>query len=144
MAEPIAIGSFPAPDPGSALTARAADLARRIADVLAASCTPGSGAPEAATFLTRWADSCVEDVSPAGALPITLWRLVDLLGLTELEIELVVLAGLADEHQGLAATLRGLHPLGEPRATLGLAALLAGGEAAPLPGPRQTGAPGTP
>ena len=37
-----------------------------------------------------------------------------------------MLAGLAEEHEGIAATLRTLHPTGEPRPTLGLAALVLG------------------
>ena len=37
-----------------------------------------------------------------------------------------MLAGLPEEHEGLASTLRTLHPHGEPRVTAGLAALLLG------------------
>ena len=49
----------------------------------------------------------------AGALP-----------LNGTEVRLVLLAGLAEEHEGLAGTLRSLHPLGEPRPSVGLAALV--------------------
>jgi len=48
------------------------------------------------------------------------------LGLSPLEVDLVVLAGLTDEHEGLSALLRILHPSGEPRPTIGLAAQLLG------------------
>ena len=45
-------------------------------------------------------------------------------GLTPEEHDLVVLAGLAEEHEGLARTFRALHPLGEPRPSVGLAGLV--------------------
>ena len=58
--------------------------------------------------------------------PVTLDRLVERYGLSPIECDLLVLAGLAEEHEGIAATLRTLHPTGEPRPTLGLAALVLG------------------
>ncbi len=60
--------------------------------------------------------------------------------------DLLLLAGLPEEHEGLAGTFRSLHPLGEPRPTVGLAALLLAetgvdrAEAAP-PARRGTGGP---
>jgi hypothetical protein len=51
-------------------------------------------------------------------------RLVDALGLSRIDIELCLLAGLPDQHEGFASVFRALHPRGEPRATLGLAAQL--------------------
>jgi hypothetical protein len=127
MSEPISLLEPAATeDTSAALTARAAALARRLANVIVANCTPESGAPQAAEFLSNWASVAeTEDLEPA--LPVTLRRLVRRLGLGPLEIELVVLAGLAEEHQGIAATFRSLHPTGEPWPTLGLAALLFGG-----------------
>ncbi len=44
------------------------------------------------------------------------------LALSPAEVELLLLAGLSEEHEGLAALLRTLHPRGESRATVGLAA----------------------
>lgn len=44
--------------------------------------------------------------------------------LSSIEMQLLVLAGLSEEHEGLASILRTLHPRGEPRATVGLAAQL--------------------
>lgn len=106
------------------LTVLAAALARRLAFVLRTSLSTGSGAAEA-DFLEDWADST--GATPADPpLPATLQRLADGLGLDPIELELVVLAGLPEEHQGLAAALRSMHPAGEPRPTLGLAALLWG------------------
>ncbi len=126
MSEPIAVlDRSPVEAASCALTAQAAALAHRLAEVISANCTPESGALQAAEFLNTWADAETEGSDLT--LPITLQRLVWRLGLSPLEIELIVLAGLADEHQGIAATFRSLHPTGEPWPTLGLAALLLGG-----------------
>src|SRR5260370_15453042 len=46
------------------------------------------------------------------------------LRLTPLEVELLLLAGMPEEHEGYAALLRQIHPQGEPRPTVGLAARL--------------------
>lgn len=125
MSEPLALWRQPvAPDPSAALTAGVADVARRLAEVILASCAPETGARQAADFLTGWADASADEPR---CPPITLERLRIRLDLSELDTELVLLAGLAEEHQGLAATLRSLHPTGDPWPTLGLAALLAGG-----------------
>ena len=51
-------------------------------------------------------------------------RLINSLKLTPAEFELFILAGLSEEHEGLSAVLRSLHPRSEPRATVGLAAQL--------------------
>lgn len=51
-------------------------------------------------------------------------RLAHALSLLPMEIDLLLLAGLSEEHEGLAAVLRNLHPRSEPRATVGLAAQL--------------------
>lgn len=61
--------------------------------------------------------------APAGA-PHPLDRLVAGLGLTDIEVELLILAGMAEENEGYAAVLRTLHPATQPRPTLGLAAQL--------------------
>ncbi len=63
------------------------------------------------------------DRTPPDA-PQPLDRLAQSLSLTPGEIEVLLLAGLSEEHEGLAAVLRSLHPRGEPRATVGLAAQL--------------------
>ena len=51
-------------------------------------------------------------------------RLSAALGLTALERDIVVLAGMAEEHEGYAGVLRRLHPSAAPRPTVGLAAQL--------------------
>ena len=63
------------------------------------------------------------DRTPADE-PHPIDRLAHSLLLTPDEVELLLLAGLSEEHEGLAAVLRTLHPRGEPRATVGLAAQL--------------------
>jgi len=56
--------------------------------------------------------------------PDPLDRLTRSLALSPEEVELLLIGGLCEEHEGLAAVLRTLHPRGEPRATVGLAAQL--------------------
>jgi hypothetical protein len=101
------------------LGSRVAELARRIADLLQRHGGEESGAAAAAGFLREWADS-----APSGGDPGRLDRLTAALGITPAEVDLVLLAGLPDEHEGLAATIRQLHPLGDGHPGLGLAALL--------------------
>lgn len=114
-----------APGVSADLSARAGRVARAVADVLDERCTPESGAGAASAFLRDWADTAGP---PARLLLETpLDRLVARFGLSEEEHDLLVLAGLPEEHEGLATTFRGLHPHGEPRPTIGLAALLLGG-----------------
>src|SRR5712691_9887950 len=61
-----------------------------------------------------------------GPRPATgpLRRLAAGLRLTPLEVDLLLLAGMPEEHEGYAALLRQIHPQGEPRPTVGLAARL--------------------
>jgi ATPase family associated with various cellular activities (AAA) len=106
-----------------ALTARAGLWAMRIADLLAARFAGESRVDEAAAFLRTWADDLQP---PAGLHGEPLARLTARYGLSQDEQDLIVLAGLPEEHEGLASTLRTMHPQGEPRVTSGLAALLLG------------------
>jgi ATPase family associated with various cellular activities (AAA) len=114
------------PAPSAALTALAGGLARRLADVLVAHGSTESGAAEAAGFLSSWAETAAAHTNGFTRAPITLQRLAERHGVSPIERDLVVLAGLAEEHQGIAATLRTLHPTGEPHPTLGLATLVLG------------------
>ena len=112
------------------LTARAAGIARAVAHVLERARGPESGvsesgASEAATFLRGWADSSTTGMPVAFRSPLDL--LTERFQLTEAELDLVVLAGLPEEHEGLASTFRAMHPTGESRATAGLAALILDG-----------------
>lgn len=51
-------------------------------------------------------------------------QLIERLRLAPLEVDVLLLAGLAEEHEGFADILRSLHPAGLPLPTLGLAAQL--------------------
>lgn len=113
----------------SQLTARAARIARDLAGVLELHGSTGSGAMEAADFFRSWADGTTEPPELAGApdaapLNSPLDALVERFSLTPAEIDLLLLAGLPEEHEGIAATFRSLNPQGEPHPTAGLAALV--------------------
>jgi hypothetical protein len=103
------------------LTARTARLALAVADVVEAASSSDSGAASAVSFLRGWADSA-PPVLPGMRQPFDL--LADRYQLRAAEIDLLLLAGLAEEHEGLASTLRALHPRGDPRPSAGLAALV--------------------
>lgn len=129
---PLAVSSSPGEWASHDLSARASRLAQRVAELLEATCSPESGAPAAAAFLREWAEAA------AGGQPGTPQRgpldaVVDRFSLTPAECDLLLLAGLPDEHEGLASTFRSLHPRAEPRPTLGLAALLLAGSAGDRP-----------
>lgn len=110
------------------LSGRAAQLAVRLAKLLDTTCTDESGAPSAATFLRTWADAALA-ARPGPARPAPLDALAARFGLTETEGDLLLLAGLPEEHEGLAGTFRALHPRGEPSPTVGLASLVLGDDA---------------
>lgn len=120
-----------AADPVSAdLSARAGRIAWRVADVVEEHCTPESGSLDAVAFLRGWSQAADAAASGPPLLTTPLQRVARVFDLTQDETDLVLLAGLPDEHEGLAATFRSLHPAGEPRPTAGLAALLHGGSPA--------------
>lgn len=109
-----------------ALTARAARVVRRLADLLDEQCTEQSGARRTAQFLREWANDTQVDNPGADVLMQPLDRITAHYRLTDADVDLILLAGLPDEHEGLAATMRTLHPHGEARVSAGLAALLLG------------------
>lgn len=107
------------------LTRRLVGLAGRLADLIEGTCPGVDDGTDAATFLRAWARA-----QPAADEPdanTLLERLRRRMSLSEPEVELVVLAGMPDEHEGLAGTFRSLHPRGEPRPTVGLATHLVSG-----------------
>lgn len=116
---------------GRELAVRAAEVARRVAAVVEDSCSPESGAAEAVAFVGKWADSVTLLAAAQGCINhCVIDHPLDLLtaryGLSRVEVDLILLAGLPELHEGLAATFRAFHPQGEPRPTLGLAALVLG------------------
>src|SRR2546421_1318674 len=94
--------------------AEAGALAGRLAELLSglpsAAVSPLS---EARAFLEAMAR--VDRVRPSARDP--LGRLVDELRLSPLELDLLVLAGLPEHHEGYAGVLRHLHPRGESAPT---------------------------
>jgi hypothetical protein len=78
-----------------------------------------SSASSAVQFDEPSASSAVQTPSPS-----SIDRLAVTLGLTQTDIDLLVLAGMAEEHEGFASVFRALHPRNEPRPTVGLAAQL--------------------
>ncbi len=120
--------------PGSGrrpLTARAGELADLLATVVERLDSADPAAVATVGFLREWsAQSRSEQVGRDAAATTSLRTRLPLdalagaLHLTGTEVRLVLLAGLAEEHEGLAGTFRSLHPLAEPHPSLGLAALV--------------------
>jgi hypothetical protein len=109
------------------LTAQVGELADLLATVVERLDSADPGATATVDFLRGWAIQARQSMpagprAPGPRPPID--ALAATLGLTDAEVQLVLLSGLGEEHEGLAGTLRSLHPLGEPRPTVGLAALL--------------------
>lgn len=140
MSEPLA---RPAPfvvpaDPGERLAFEAAVLADRLAELLRRA-LPDAEGPLAAgrAFVERAAAAAGElggEPSPVGwqegaldrtpETPQPLDRLAGSLALSPFEVDLVLLAGLAEEHEGFSDLFALLHPQGHPWPTVGLAARL--------------------
>ena len=108
------------------LTAEAGAVAEALAAVIERLDSADRAATATVSFLRSWIDQARRGLAmgPVPGLRSPLDSLTARLGLTDTERRLVVLAGLAEEHEGLAGTLRSLHPLGEPRPTVGLSALV--------------------
>jgi hypothetical protein len=108
------------------LTARAADLAITLAGVVERHGSADAGADRTAAFLRDWAGTCRTDVVfPPSVQPLD--RVAGHFGLGRPERELLLLAGLPEEHEGMASTFRALSPRGEPHLSVGLAALVLAG-----------------
>jgi cytidylate kinase len=99
-------------------------LAGRLARFLAGSLPRVEGAlAEGQAFLQALFEAAANG-SPPEPFVSPLHRLAATLQLTEEEVALILLAGMPEEHEGLATVLRTLHPRGEARASVGLAAQL--------------------
>ncbi|HET6209406.1 MAG TPA: hypothetical protein VFD94_03440, partial [Jatrophihabitans sp.] len=103
------------------LTAAAAELAHTFADVVEQVGGAEQASLAAVAFLRDWADSA-GPVLPALGLPLDL--LTARYRLACAERDLLLLAGLAQEHEGLSSTLRSVHPQSAACPTVGLAALV--------------------
>ncbi|MET8625805.1 ATP-binding protein [Kitasatospora sp. NPDC004669] len=123
QARPLTTPEAPPEAVSRGLSARAAGLALRLAALLEATCDEES-AGSSVGFLREWAETAAEHERPPHTDPAPIRRLTDRLGLTEVELDLVLLAGLPEEHEGLARTFRTMHPRGDSHPSVGLAALL--------------------
>jgi hypothetical protein len=104
-----------------ALGGRIAEVCRRLRELLGQ--LPGGDGPllgGGAILLAGLADIEFSPWPPMGAVE----RLQARLGCSPVEMDIAILAGLADEHEAFAGVFRMLHPRGEPRPTVGLAAQL--------------------
>jgi ATP-dependent 26S proteasome regulatory subunit len=106
-----------------------ARVAGRLADALEViDADPGSvrflRSQAAGVPAARTGDGTCLDL-PANGQVEPVDRVVAALGLSAGECDLLLLAALAHQHEGVAAVLRGLHPEGRPWPTIGLAATLA-------------------
>jgi ATPase family associated with various cellular activities (AAA) len=122
MSEVAAIAFDRPQTPSPRLARETGRIAARLAELVAVA---GEGDPmlaDAVRFLRVRGDTLEGPGDPLVPEPID--RLVAALGLTPVELDLLLLAGLAEEHEGYAAALRRIHPAGEPYATAGLAARL--------------------
>ena len=77
--------------------------------------------------LASWVTSSLEALEEGPPHPIDL--LIERFDLSGVEVELLLLAAMAEEHEGYSAVLRALHPKGDSRPSLGLAAQLLFAEA---------------
>ncbi|WP_319549549.1 ATP-binding protein [Desulfogranum marinum] len=71
------------------------------------------------TSLAHWQGSLLDRINPVDHHPLHL--LIGGFGFSPCEVDLLLLAGMADEHEGFADIFRTLHPQGQPRPTVGLA-----------------------
>jgi hypothetical protein len=132
------VGSSPPPalPAGERLSDEVAILAGRLADLLERLPSADQGPlAESRSFLNAVYESAGFD-RPAGTWrggpldrrpkgePHPLDRLAASLRLSPLEVDLLILAGMPDDHEGLAGIMRLLNPGGEACATVGLAAQL--------------------
>jgi len=122
-AEPLAF-PVPEPRPSARLARRTAGLAGRLADLLDQALPAGGEHTATRDFLRAMAAAAEGPQLRHGEGLDPLERLEAGFALSPADTDLLLLAGLADEHEGYAGVLRGLHPRGEPRATAGLAAQL--------------------
>jgi hypothetical protein len=107
--------------PSERLSRAAALLGGRLAELLRRSGLADGERPElGCAFLERMA--ATSPPLPAAGAPGPLDRLAAGLGLCAFELDLLVLAGLGEEHEGYADVYRWIHPQHRPWPTLGLAA----------------------
>ena len=108
--------------PSPRLVRETGRIAGRLAEHLSVAGESDPALADAVRFLRVRGEFVDDEGDPLVPEPID--RLVAALALTPVELDLLLLAGLAEEHEGYAAVLRRVHPAGEPYPTAGLAARL--------------------
>jgi len=112
-------------DAGRPLGIRIAAMARRLAELFR-QVASGADASQRVDFLEeiarQYQDDAAHSVTATGTDAVI--RLADAFALTGVDLDLLVLGGLPEEHEGFCDVLRALHPRAEPRATTALAARL--------------------
>ena len=124
MSEALAaVRPVDAETPSRRLARETGRIAVRLADLVGEVARDGDNAlAETVRFLRAVGEP---DVDPGDSLvPQPLDRLVAGLRLAPVELDLLMLAGLPEEHEGYAAALRRINPAGDPYPTAGLAARL--------------------
>src|SRR4051794_37790922 len=94
--------------PSRRLARETARVAARLADPLRAVVGDDGMLAETARFLQVVGDPTPDPGEPL--VPHPLDRLVAALGLEPVELDLILLAGLAEEHEGYTAAFRRVHP----------------------------------
>lgn len=128
MPEPnVAIRPSALADAGRPLAHRLAAMAGKMGDLLAR-IAPQTDGDNRREFLAAVGGQYLDEAgtqAPAHDSGVeALIRLTDAFVLSAIDLDLIVLAGLADEHEGFCHVLRTLHPRGEPRPTVALATQL--------------------
>jgi ATP-dependent 26S proteasome regulatory subunit len=122
LAPPSALESHP----GEHLAMLTGALAGRLADLLDRVLPGGQEHGAARAFLRAMARDAEDPLARlrSGTETHPVGRLTRAFDLSPVEVDLLLLAGLPDEHEGYAGVLRTLHPRGEPRPSVGFAAQL--------------------
>ncbi|MEO8333807.1 MAG: AAA family ATPase [bacterium] len=108
------------------LSREAAVLAGRLAQLLgdASIARDDAVAPGIAFLRSIAATPGIDETASFELRQRPIERLAAAFAMAQVEVDLIVLAGMAEEHEGFASLFRTLHPRGEPRPTAGLAAQL--------------------
>jgi hypothetical protein len=105
-------------DAGRPPSHRVARVSGRIAALLR-SMLPAGARDERVAFLDAYGAPAQDTRGTSAVI-----RLANVFDLSATDLDLLVLAALPEEHEGFCHVLRSLHPRGEPRATVALAAQL--------------------
>src|SRR5438874_674715 len=107
------------------LAAGTGRIAGALADLVATLLEPADDAlAEIERFLRALAAESEQSIRRQAGAPEPLDRLATWLRLAPVEVDLLLVAGLAEEHEGCASAFRRLNPYGAPYPTVGLAARL--------------------